>query len=202
MALYGGTERPLGDVVVQRLKNLLGVFVAAVMYFVLVYHLTNLYATEHHGVEAFVLLGHNGGGVYAKLFWGLQIFLGSVVPLLLFWYPAWSKSRAAIATGSALVILGGLAQMYIIIIGGQAFPLQMFPGKEVSSSFFDGVVAGYTPSAPEVLLGLGGVALALAMVVFAVKVLPFLPESLGDAVVDPHAASSAAGEPAPSGARA
>jgi len=56
----------------------------------------------------------------------------------------------------------------------------MFPEKEVSSSVFDGVVAAYAPSLPEVALGVGGVALALALTVLAVKVLPFLPRSLAD----------------------
>jgi molybdopterin-containing oxidoreductase family membrane subunit len=91
-----------------------------------------------------------------------------------------------------LVIAGGLAQMYVTIIGGQAFPMPLFPGKDVSSSFFDGVVALYTPSLPEFLLGIGGVGIALAMTVFAVKVLPFLPVSLADADVDPHHKSEAA----------
>ena len=72
--------------------------------------------------------------------------------------------------------------MYVIIIGGQAFPLQMFPGKEVvSSSFFDGVVASYAPSLPEIALGAGGVALAAALVVLGLKLLPFLPSSLDQA---------------------
>ena len=87
---------------------------------------------------------------------------------------------------SLLVVLGGLAQMYVTIIGGQAYPMPLVPGKEASSSFFDGVVASYAPSLPEVGLGLGGVALALAMVVMALKVLPFLPHSLSDADADPH----------------
>jgi molybdopterin-containing oxidoreductase family membrane subunit len=56
----------------------------------------------------------------------------------------------------------------------------MFPEKEVASSFFDGVVASYTPSLPEVALGVGGVALALALTAMALKVLPFLPRSLAD----------------------
>jgi Ni/Fe-hydrogenase subunit HybB-like protein len=183
MAAYGWTGRPLGDALVRRLKNLLGVFVAGVLYFVLAYHLTNLYATEHHGIEGFILLD---GGIYTKLFWIGQIFLGSLVPLALFYHPSWGRSRALVALGAVLVILGGLAQMYVIIIGGQAYPLVLFPGMEVSSSFFDGVVADYAPSLPEVLLGLGGVAIALAAVTVAVRVLRFLPESLADEVVDPH----------------
>ena len=85
-----------------------------------------------------------------------------------------------------MVIAGGFSIMYVIIIGGQAYPLEMFPGKEVSSSFFDGVVAHYTPSIWEFGLGLSGFAMALVIVLFAVKILRFLPISLADSVVDPH----------------
>jgi molybdopterin-containing oxidoreductase family membrane subunit len=86
------------------------------------------------------------------------------------------------------VIAGGLAQLYVIIIGGQAYPQVMFPDKNVASSFFDGVVAAYAPSLPEVALGAGGVALALALTAVALKVLPFLPHSLADGDVNPAAA--------------
>ena len=190
MASYNWTGRPLGDALVKRLKNLLGVFVAGVLYFVLVYHLTNLYATEHHGVEKFLLLD---GGIYTQLFWGVQVILGSLVPLALLYHPTWGKSRSLIGIASALVILGGLAQMYVIIIGGQAYPLEMFPGKEIiESSFFDGVVGTYAPSLWEVLLGLGGIAIALLIFTLAVKVLGFLPENLDDAHADPHYAGDKA----------
>ncbi|MCG6975911.1 MAG: polysulfide reductase NrfD [Acidiferrobacterales bacterium] len=176
------TGRPIGDRILNRLKNLQGVFVAAVLYFAVAYHLTNLYATEHHGIERFILLD---GGIYTQLFWIGQILIGGIIPLLLLFTPL-SRSRGVIALAAVLVILGGLAQMYVIIIGGQAYPLVMFPGMEVSSSFLDGAIAEYSPSLPEVLLGLGGVAIALAATTFALKVLPFLPASLADADVDPH----------------
>lgn len=183
MASMSWTGRPLGDVLLQRLKNLLGVFVAAVLYFALAYHLTNLYATEHHAVEKFILLE---GGAYTSVFWLGQIIVGGILPLILLFTPAISKSRGAIALAALLVIVGGLAQVYVIIIGGQAYPLVMFPGMEVSSSFFDGSIAYYQPSLPEVLLGMGGIGIALFAVAFAIKVLPFLPESLADADIDPY----------------
>ncbi|MEE8481817.1 MAG: NrfD/PsrC family molybdoenzyme membrane anchor subunit, partial [Acidiferrobacterales bacterium] len=183
MATMGGSGRPVGDIILKRLKNLLGVFVAAVLYFALAYHLTNLYATEHHGVEKFILLE---GGIYTQVFWLGQILIGGVLPLLLLFAPGISKSRSAIVAAAVMVIIGGFAQIYVIIIGGQAFPLTMFPGMEVSSSFFDGTIANYQPSLPEILLGMGGVGIALIAVTFAIKVLPFLPETLADADVDPH----------------
>ncbi len=188
MASYQWTGRPLGNSIVYRLKNLLGIFVAAVLYFVMVYHLTNLYATEHHGVERFILLE---GGIYTQLFWIVQILLGSLLPLFLLFHPKLGKSRASIVTSCLLVIVGGLAQVYVIIIGGQAYPLILFPGKELSSSFLDGVVATYAPSLPEVLLGLGGVALALIMVAIAIKVLRFLPRSLGEDAAEAQSKASA-----------
>jgi molybdopterin-containing oxidoreductase family membrane subunit len=187
LAAYHWTDRPLGNAILYRLKNLLGVFVASVLYFVAVYHLSNLYATEHHSVERFILMD---GGVYTKLFWIVQILLGSLVPLAMIYHPTIGKSRPAIATACALIIIGGIAQLYVLLIGGQAFPLDMFPGYEVSSSFFDGVVNSYSPSIWEITLGLGGVAIALLLVTIAVRVLRFLPESLDDSVVDPHAAKA------------
>jgi molybdopterin-containing oxidoreductase family membrane subunit len=184
MAAYKWTGRELGDAIFRRLKNLLGVFVAGVLYFVLAYHLTNLYATEHHGIEAFIL---RDGGIYTQLFWIGQIIVGSLVPLLLFYHPTMGKNRTIVGLGALLVIVGGFIQLYVLIIGGQAYPLEIFPGKEViESAFFDGQVAQYTPSLWEVLLGLGGVAVALIMVALAIKVLRFMPVSLADKDVDPH----------------
>ena len=183
MAACKWSERPLGDAILYRLKNLLGVFIASVLYFVMVYHLTNLYITEDHGVERFILLD---GGIYTRLFWIVQVLIGSLLPLILLYLPSTGKSRGWIGIACALVILGGLAQMYVIIIGGQAYPLVMFPGKEVTSSFFDGGINSYTPSLPEVVLGIGGVAIALAAVFVGMRVLRFLPTSLADELVDPQ----------------
>ena len=71
---------------------------------------------------------------------------------------------------------------------------------EITSSFMDGAPATYTPSLYEIGLGIGGIALALLMVAVAVKVLPFLPESVADSAVDPHHAQPPAMEPAAAGA--
>nr|VFJ42857.1 MAG: prokaryotic molybdopterin-containing oxidoreductase family, membrane subunit [Candidatus Kentron sp. FM]VFJ43519.1 MAG: prokaryotic molybdopterin-containing oxidoreductase family, membrane subunit [Candidatus Kentron sp. FM]VFK05557.1 MAG: prokaryotic molybdopterin-containing oxidoreductase family, membrane subunit [Candidatus Kentron sp. FM] len=183
MGIYRMLGRPLGDAMLLRLKNLLSVFVAAVLYFVLVYHLTNLYATEHHGVEHFILAS---GGVYTQVFWIGMVLFGSIVPFLIFHMPFTAKSRLWIGIGSILVVLGGLAHMFVIIIGGQAYPLAMFPGKEVvvEPGVFDFYgVASYAPSLPEIVLGISGVAIALLLVSIALRVLRFLPESLADDVV-------------------
>ena len=178
-AAYGWSGRPLGDAVMMRLKRLLAVFVAAVLYFVVVHHLTNLYFTKYHAVEAFIL---RDGGVITLLFWVGQIAIGCVAPLVIL-LSGLGRQRAWIMVACALVVVGGIAQMYVTIIGAQAFPLDMFPGLIESSSFYDGVVNHYAPSLPELFLGLGGVAIALLVTVFAIKVLRLLPASLDDATV-------------------
>lgn len=181
---YRATGRPLGDYILFKMRNLLGVFIAAMLYFVVMQHLTNLYAAEHvSGVENFILLN---GGIYTFLFWVVQIGLGGIFPLALLFNPATGRTCQGINIASMLVIAGGLAQVYVIVIGGQAYPLQLFPGMEVSSSFFDGQIHPYAPTLPEVVLGLSGVAVALLIIAVAVKYLPLLPTSLSDAKVDPH----------------
>jgi len=182
MAACQWTGRALGDIVLNRLRRLLAVFVAAVLYFVAVHHLTNLYNARQHELERFILLE---GGVYTVLFWVGQVLIGGVLPLALL---SGTASRRAIGAAAGCVILGGLAQLYVLLIGGQAYPQLLFPDKHVSSSFNDGVVAAYAPSLPEIALGVGGVALALALVAVALKVLPFLPQSLADSDARPGAA--------------
>lgn len=187
MFTFNTDGREIGDKIMGRLKNLLGVFVAAIFYFVLVYHVTNLYGTENHAYEAFIL---RDGGIYTQMFWGGWVLLGLLVPMGILFHPALGKSRSAIVAACLLVILGGLAAMYVIVIGGQAFPMAMFPGKTIiDTGFYDGVggaALAYTPSLPEFLLGVGGMAVAIIAALIAVRVMQFLPTSLADDVVDPH----------------
>lgn len=155
----------------RRVAKLLGVFVVAVLYFVLVYHATNLYFAKQFAFERFILLD---GGIYPWLFWLGYVLLGSAVPLLLVWRPA--ATPRALLIAAALVVAGAFAQLYVFIIGGQAFPLEIFPGYEVTSSYRDGQIVGYAPSVWEVLLGVGGVAAAFLIVLVGVQVLDFMPD--------------------------
>ena len=159
----------------RRLARLLGIFTAAIFYFVLVYHLTKLYGTQNHAFISFIL---SEGGVYSFLFWVVQIGLGNLLPLALIYAPGFRDSARALALACLLVIVGAFAQLYVIIIGGQAFPLNIFPGYIVESSFYDGVVAEYLPSLWELLLGCGGVTAALLLALLVLRVLPVLPTEL------------------------
>ena len=183
MAAFDGRGRPLDDAVMRGLARMLALFVAVVLYFVVVYHVVKLYAASDRGIERFLLLD---GGIYPLLFWLGQIAAGSIVPMVLLLRRGARASprvsRWRIGAACALVLLGGLAQLYVMVIGGQAYPLDIFPGSDiVESGFFDGVVGHYRPSGVEWLLSLGGVAGALLIVVLSMKVLELVPRFAGDA---------------------
>jgi molybdopterin-containing oxidoreductase family membrane subunit len=180
MGLFAYARLPLGDALLQRMRSLLGIFVATVLYFSLAYHLTNLYITERHGIEAFIL---RDGGIYPWLFWLGHIGIGSLLPLALVYHPTFVNCRPSLIAAALSVLAGGFALLYVIIIGGQVYPLELFPGMVVSSTFQDGIVVTYVPSLPEILLGVGGIGIALLAVVVAAKVLRFLPTDLSDATL-------------------
>ena len=176
MAAYWWTGKSVGQELLTTMKRLLGVFVGAVLYFAAIYHLTNLYITQHHGVEAFILLN---GGIYTQLFWIGQVLIGGIIPLVLVFSPAFHGSRFANIAAPLLVIIGGLCQVYVLVIGGQAYPMSVFPGKEVvESGFFDGMVNSYSPTLAETLLGLGGIVITLLLMAITSRMLPLLPERL------------------------
>jgi molybdopterin-containing oxidoreductase family membrane subunit len=184
MFTFAEEGRPIGGRILCRLKNLLGIFILSVLFFTLIYYLTKLYGAKNYDLVGWLLLD---GGIYTFMFWVGWILVGGIIPLGIIYHPVLSKEKNWIAAACALVIVGGLASMYVIIIGSQAYPMEMFPGHTVlASGFFDGVqgqASRYSPTIPEVLLGLGGVAVALLVTSVGVRVLQFLPESLADDVL-------------------
>lgn len=177
VALFRLSDRKIGDALLHRLGGLLAIFAAGVLYFTVVQHLTALYAAEHAGFERFIL---RDGGHVTFYFWVVQILIGGILPIALIYLPYFRDAKSEPVWASICVIIGGLAQIYVIVVGGQMYPMEIFPGYEVSSSFFDGAVVGYAPKWPEIVLGLGGVAIALMTVGVAAKILRVLPTNLSD----------------------
>lgn len=170
--IYAWNEKELDPAILNRKKNLLGVFVIGSLYLVATYHFTNAYFAQQQDFERFILLD---GGIYPALFWWGYVVLGNLVPLALIFLPGLGKMRCVMAA-SLLVVLGAFALLYVFIIGGQAFPLNIFPGYEASSSFGDGQTGSYSPSLYEILLGFGGLAIAFVITTVSVRVLNFMPQ--------------------------
>jgi molybdopterin-containing oxidoreductase family membrane subunit len=181
--IAGGTGRALAPELLARLGSLLGVFQLAVIFLVAVFHAANLYVAEHAGVERFIL---SGGGQYTTVFWVGQVVAGTLAPLALLWVPRSAMSLRRLVAAAVLVVLGGLSQLYVVIVGGQAYPLTVLPGVDViegGALFADPV--WYRPGLAEVTLGLGGVAIAMAVLLVGLRVLPFLPERIDGVAAAP-----------------
>jgi molybdopterin-containing oxidoreductase family membrane subunit len=160
---------------IDKFRGLLIIFSGATLFITAIEHLNKFYGAPTQGVEMFLL---KDGGVYPLIFWLGQIVIGSLAPLaLLAFMGEGVAGRRNLGIASALFLVGGLAQMYTIIIGSQAYPLNIFPGFEASSSFFDGAINSYTPSLPEILLGISGISIAMMIAAVAIRLLPFLPQS-------------------------
>jgi molybdopterin-containing oxidoreductase family membrane subunit len=181
----------LQPVVLRRTRRLLAIFVASSLYLTAVHHATNLYFARQWAVERFLLADFStAGGVYPLMFWVGYVLLGSAVPMLLLWRRADDAPDApaglrAVLAASLLVTAGGFALLYAFIIGGQAFPLEIFPGYAASSSFGDGQVASYVPSIWELTLGIGGLAAAFLITIVGVRLFDFVPHDDPRALSDP-----------------
>ena len=170
-ALNAWNAIELHPAIVKRTRDLLGLFIVAALYLAATYHLTNLYFARQGAFERFILVD---GGLYTALLWIGYVGVGSLLPLWLVWGPGGGSARSVLL-GSALVVAGGFAFLYAFIIGGQVFPLEIFPGFEVHSTFADGQIGHYAPSLWEALLGAGGLALAFLITIAGVRAFDFLP---------------------------
>jgi len=169
--MYASSGATLPPLVHQRMKNLLATFIAAVLYLTAVLHLANAYFAKNIAFEYFILFDSE----FAGMFWIGQVLIGSLLPLALLFTPATGKRMLWVNVASLLVIAGAFFQLYVFIVGGQAFPLDIFPGYDVKSSFFDGAVDHYRASLPEILLSLGGLGIAFTITLIGVRALNFLP---------------------------
>ena len=88
--LYRESELQQNMEFLSRLRGLLGVFVAVVLYVTAVFHAVKLYSAETYDMEVFILVE---SGVYASLFWVGYVLIGSVLPLLLLYWPAGFSTR-------------------------------------------------------------------------------------------------------------
>ena len=165
----------MSEEIIENLKKLTIIFLFANIYFLFLYHLTNMYITKHLEFEKFILLN---GGIYTIVFWLGQFLIGLILPLVLLLKEKETNHKSLI-TSSILILIGSFKAMYVIIIGGQAYPLTIFTDyKIIESPFYDNVVHSYIPSIYEFGLGVGGVALALIIILIAIANLNFLPSQI------------------------
>jgi Fe-S-cluster-containing dehydrogenase component/formate-dependent nitrite reductase membrane component NrfD len=82
-------------------------------------HLLSPSPTRHHELATRTITH----GAYARLFWGVAVVAGGLVPLALLVTPGTTLSPLATATAALLALAGGAAWEYIWVEAGQSVPL-------------------------------------------------------------------------------
>lgn len=170
----GRAVRQRNAELLSALGNLLGVFLAVVLFFTFWRMVTTLQSGQYHALD--VALAMVAGPLFLS-FWLFETFLGMAVPLTLVLSGRRRKPRC-IFLASVLVIAGVFVMRYNFVLAGQMFSLKPVTGHLGESVHyappFKGDVAGflsYTPSLTEALIVFGALAGVILLFVTGTRVL-------------------------------
>lgn len=104
-------------------------------------------------------------GRYSGLFWGLEIVVGGIIPVIILLYHKTRESAGWLLGASALVVIGVYFSKYDLVIGGQS----------VGPLFTRGFIP-YGPGGAEILLFVAGIAACLLCYTLGELLLPLEPE--------------------------
>ncbi len=104
-------------------------------------------------------------GPYSATFWGLEIAIGGVIPLMILLYSKTRESVKWLLGAATLVTIGVFFSKYNLIIGGQSL------GPTFTEDFIS-----YFPSIYEILTVIGGAAVCLLVYTIGELVLPLEPK--------------------------
>ncbi len=168
------TARVVPVTVLSRLTRLNAKLALIALVSVLLHHGVNMLVEENRSFARLVLWPNSWISVW---FWLGQVLVGTALPCWLFLKSTANARNTTL--GAITIVLGGLAMMVVLIIGGQAVPMPVVDGFSiVNSSFQDGTVLSYWPKLAEWLLSVGGVGLVLFLALLGMRVLPILPQRI------------------------
>jgi len=123
VAVFKFTKRKLNQDIIFSLSRLLLSLIIVLAVMVLVDKLTHIYMSDR---EAIVWLLT---GPYSWVFWGLQVGLAYVLPILLLSHPQYSKTLKGVMVAAFSVVIGIFGERFALVIPGTAYPLPFYPGK-------------------------------------------------------------------------
>lgn len=167
----------------EALRQLLALFIAVVLFFTFWRVLAGVYGT--HPQQHAVAMASLTGPLFVS-FWGFEIFLGLIVPLVLLLTVARHKPDA-LAVAACFPMLGVFVMRYNLVVSGQMLSLKPLVGPAGElfsySPSFKGNPAGflsYTPSIVEVGVVIGAMAAATLLYVGGSRVLRIHQEAHHD----------------------
>jgi len=103
-------------------------------------------------------------GSLSPTFWGLEVMLGTIIPLIILFYRRTRQSMGWLLVASALITVGLFVGKYDLIIGGQSM-----------GGLFPAAFLPYFPSGAEFLFLAGGIGVLLLLYTLAELLLPLEP---------------------------
>ncbi|MBF0621820.1 MAG: polysulfide reductase NrfD [Magnetococcales bacterium] len=171
VATFHYTGRKLDKSLIHGLRNVLIFFTLLVFYLLVVEKFTKFYSPAFYDVESWILTGP-----YAPLYWIGVLGMGIALPLAILFNPGMGNSIKGIMWACGAAIIGEVSFVAHVLLAGQSYPFNMFPGWEMSSAFLDGQVAAYSPGILELMLGVGGIGIAGLIYLIGIRFFRLLPQ--------------------------
>ena len=153
--------------VVSSLGRLLIVFIIILVVLITVDKLTHFYSPDREAT-LYMLAGH-----YSWIFWGFQIGMGAVVPLIILVNPRLNQTTRWVFIASASVVIGVFFERYYLVIPGAAFPLQFYSPGEIQGVW--GALGTFRIMPVEMFMSLGILALLGVVFLLGLKYMDLLP---------------------------
>ncbi|MCX5998773.1 MAG: polysulfide reductase NrfD [Chloroflexi bacterium] len=152
------------------LGRLLSVLIIILVVLVAVDKLTHFYPAENDSIL------YLSQGPWAWIFWGMQITLGYVVPLVILFHPRWGKTLKGVLLAAGINVIGIFGERMGIIFPGLSEPLYLYPG-DVQGIW--GARGGFQITPAETLITVGIFCLLGFVYVLGIKYMNLLPPKKG-----------------------
>jgi molybdopterin-containing oxidoreductase family membrane subunit len=166
VAVFKFAKRNLNQKIIFSLSRLLLFLIIVLAVMVMVDKLTHLYSPDREPIVWLLT------GPYSWVFWGLQVGLAYLLPIIILSHPRYGKTLKGVMVAAFSVVIGIFGERFALIIPGTAYPLPFYPGK------IEGIwgMAGSFPITPvESFMSLGIFTLMSLFFLGGLKNLELLP---------------------------
>jgi molybdopterin-containing oxidoreductase family membrane subunit len=166
VAIFKFTKRRLNQNIIFSLSRLLLSLIIVLAVMVLVDKLTHLYSPDREPILWLLT------GPYSWVFWGLQVGLGYVLPMIILSHPRYGKNLKGVMVAAFSVVIGIFGERFALVIPGTAYPLPFYPGKIEG---FWGAAGSFPITAVESFMSLGIFTLLGLLFLIGLRNLELLP---------------------------
>ncbi|WP_019379176.1 NrfD/PsrC family molybdoenzyme membrane anchor subunit [Virgibacillus halodenitrificans] len=152
------TKKPIDQEMVISLGKMMVAFLFIDLLMQFYEYLVGVYGLEDGHLQSMAI---QMGGPYSWSFWGVQMFLGAVVPIFLVFYKKTAKNMHAILIAAILVVIGIIGVRFNIVVPSQIPPV--FEGRPFGD---------YYPTLNEWIVSIGIGAMGLLIFTIGDRLLP------------------------------